>query len=127
MRYFARDSFEKLRRMAFQYGYWKIPVNAEGPDPLLGAILGPVALVIATVPGMLVGLVFPLAAVPAGIYAATNLLVSLATASRDRRIHRTLLYAYAFAVLHYGYGLGYLRGLWDAWLGRKFHFAAGLR
>lgn len=123
VRYFARDSFGKLGRMAFQYGYWKIPVMLKHRTRFSVRQFGPVALVIATVPGISVGLAYPLAALPVGIYAATNLVVSLATASRDRRTYRTLLYAYAFALLHYGYGLGYLRGLWDARRGGNFHSA----
>lgn len=123
VRYYARDTFTKLWKMAFQYGYWKIPVMLKHRIRFSMRQFAPALLVAATVVGVLVGFAFPVGFLPVGIYALVNLIAAITVAHKDGMLKYFPLYSYAFVLMHYGYGFGYLRGLIDACFGRAAGFA----
>lgn len=120
--YFVRDSIPKLWKMYFQYGYFK---------PLIARKLGRLLTFRQLVPAMYVGGICILLALSpfipamalllsliAASYAGANLAVSLALALRKDFRYLFILPA-VFATIHYSYGLGYLKGIFDFVIRRK--------
>jgi succinoglycan biosynthesis protein ExoA len=113
-RYYNRSTPRSLWRQYYQYGFWKVRVLQKHPlqmsprqfaPPTLaatilgGAILAPFSRVIR---------VLWLLAVT--VYALGNLAASWQIARKTDERHFRLLPG-IFAILHFGYGLGFLRGL----------------
>ncbi len=114
-RYYARRTFRQVSRMYYQYGYFK-PLVARKvgrvmtarqlvPSLLLAALAGS-AVVSPWVPGA--GAAF---ACIAGAYALGVLACSGAAAGTDLRCGAAL--AAVFPILHFSYGFGFLRGMYD--------------
>jgi glycosyltransferase involved in cell wall biosynthesis len=114
--YHARDSLPKLWRMYYQYGYFK---------PLVARKLGGIFTWRQLVPSLfvlaLVGCALLAALVPIGIWLLAALvgtygLVLLAAAANVARRHGPRVasaFCAAIPVLHFSYGLGFLRGALD--------------
>ena len=118
-RYYSRSSLRSLWRQYFQYGYWKVRVMQKHPrqmrprqfiPPLfVGALL--LSLAVASfsfILGSWFALPFGLAA---GSYALANLAASASIIARRSDWSLFWLLPIAFAILHVGYGLGFLVGL----------------
>lgn len=114
-RYYSRGGLRPLWRQYFGYGYWKVRVMQKhfgqmrvrqfAPLLLVAALLGSLALTPFGAWGrwLFASLVC--------VYAAANLSAALLTAARARRMSLLPLLPAAFAVLHFAYGLGFLKGL----------------
>jgi glycosyltransferase involved in cell wall biosynthesis len=120
-RYFARRSFRQVARMYYQYGYFK-PLVARKvgrvmtarqlvPSILIAALLGSAALSL-WVPGAAAAF-----ASLAAIYAGCVLACSAAAAGLDLRCGLAL--AAVFPTLHFSYGFGFIRGIYDHLLTRS--------
>jgi GT2 family glycosyltransferase len=120
-RYFARRSFGQVARMYYQYGYFK---------PLVARKLGRVMTVRQLVPSMLVAALFSSASlslwVPgaeaalasiAAIYIGFVLACSVAATRSDLRCGLAL--AAVFPTLHFSYGIGFIRGIYDHLIARS--------
>jgi GT2 family glycosyltransferase len=117
-RYFARRSFRQVGRMYYQYGYFK---------PLVALKVGRVMTVRQLVPSMLILSLLGSAVLNvwvegafasiAGVYAVFVLACSAAAAGTDLRCGLAL--AAVFPILHFSYGLGFLRGIYDHLLARS--------
>ncbi|HEX7338119.1 MAG TPA: glycosyltransferase family 2 protein [Gemmatimonadales bacterium] len=120
-RYFARRSLPQLARMFYQYGYFK---------PLVARKVGRVMTVRQLIPAMLVaslavtaalGLWLPAAATAfiliAMMYAGA-VLTCCASTSRTEGLGCALALAAVFPTLHFSYGAGFLRGIYDHLLTR---------
>ena len=122
--YFARDSFPKLKKMAFQYGYWKIPVKQKHKIEFsLRQYLPPLLVMLSLISllcGISVSPFFFLLLVP---YLLTNLVISLFLSFKNKHPFQFYLYSYAFMVNHYYYGFGYLRGIFDVYVMKQLNFA----
>lgn len=112
--YTGRSSPRALWRQYFQYGFWKVRVLQKHPrqmqprqfaPPLLVAVL---LLSVFLAPFSAVGRW--LLALAAGIYGLANLAVSLWLAANRGWRHLVRL-PLVFAILHIGYGFGFLAGL----------------
>ncbi len=114
--YYARDSLLKLWRTYFQYGYFK---------PLTVKKVGNVYTIRQLVPGIFVGsLVISLAlsiiyqpllwlfVFMLSSYIIVNLVFSLKI-SLKKGIKFFFVLPSVFSTLHFSYGLGYLKGIWD--------------
>ena len=112
--YYSRDDLRSLWKQYFQYGYWKVRVLQKHPrqmclrqfvpPALVSALLGSALLSFFSTYGViLLGLVV-------GAYLLANLLGSLWTAARVGWRNLFLL-PLVYAILHIGYGLGFLVGL----------------
>ena len=121
-RYYARDSLGKLWRMYYQYGYFKPLVARKVHRVMTLRQLAPAALV-ATLAATAVGASFSriAAALFAGILLAYAVAISsFAVRAAARQGTRCALGLCAvFAVLHFSYGLGYIRGVLDFIILRK--------
>lgn len=119
--YYARGSYRQLSRMFFQYGAFK-PLAARKAGRIMTVRqLVPAAFVVGLVGSALAGLWWPpmlwLTATIAGTYAAAVLTVAMRTAkSHGRRCAIAL--TGVFPVVHFSYGIGFLRGFWSGISGR---------
>jgi glycosyltransferase involved in cell wall biosynthesis len=114
--YHVRNSFRGLLRQYMQYGYWKVLVIRNHRLPASIRHLVPAAFV-GSIALLLIASLFwrPSfwgATILAGIYLATVIVVSIATAFRTEWKLLPLL-PLAFACFHLGYGYGSIRGLLD--------------
>jgi succinoglycan biosynthesis protein ExoA len=114
--YTPRGSLKALFRQYAQYGYWKVRVIQKHRLPASPRHLVPAVFV--------ASLIVALTAAPwssvakwcaaglAGAYTASALLASAHTAARSEWKLFPLM-PMAFACYHFGYGWGFIRGVWD--------------
>jgi len=121
--YVPRGSFTELFRQFWQYGYWKVAVLRKHRLPASPRHLVPFAFVAVLVALALVVPWWPPAAwaLPALLasYALAALGAAAAVAPPWRQPARWLGVAWAFGCMHFGYGLGFARGLADHLLRRR--------
>ncbi|MDI9434144.1 MAG: glycosyltransferase family 2 protein [Planctomycetota bacterium] len=119
VRYYARDTYARLFRMFYQYGYFKPLVNKRLGLPATWRQFVPVAFVLLLLGGVLIpwspawGL-FVLAGLTC--YLVANLCFSW---HASRRGLVCMLTMYAHLVQHMAYGVGYLAGIMDFLILRK--------
>jgi glycosyltransferase involved in cell wall biosynthesis len=120
--YRPRGSLAGLFRQYMQYGYWKVRVIQKHRLPASPRHLVPGAFVAAVV---LLGAAAPFSGVAlgawlglVGCYLAGALAASVSGAWRSGWDLLPVLPA-VFACYHFGYGYGFLRGLWDFGVRRK--------
>lgn len=111
--YFVRASFAKLWKQYFQYGYWKVFVNRKVKTVTTMRQLFPAALIVGMVFGGLLSLFIPylvfawLLGMIAYIVGAIYFAIQKSEGNDLWAIIKT------FFILHFSYGLGYLKGIWD--------------
>jgi succinoglycan biosynthesis protein ExoA len=112
--YYNRATFRSLWRQYFQYGYWKVRVLQKHPLQMRPRQFAPPLFVLCLLVGAALAPFFSAALYAwlalLGAYALANLAASVLTARKGGWGHLPLLPA-VFAVLHVGYGLGFLLGL----------------
>jgi len=121
--YVPRASFMALFRQFWQYGYWKVAVIRKHRLPASPRHLVPFAFVVVLAGLMLAapwirGAAFALAGLVA-VYTLAALVAAAAVAPPWRQPARWLGAAWAFGCMHFGYGLGFARGLTDHLLLRR--------
>jgi succinoglycan biosynthesis protein ExoA len=120
--YRPRGSLAALFRQYMQYGYWKVKVIQKHRLPASPRHLVPAGFIALLILLVLLapfsGWALGALAVVLGLYLAGLLCASLLAA---RRFGASLLPALpaVFASYHFGYGCGFLCGLWDRALGRS--------
>jgi hypothetical protein len=120
--YFARDTLGKLWKMNFQYGHFK---------PLVAMKVGGILTLRQLVPplfagGLLMSLVlsffntafFGLFVAVFSAYLSANFLFSFRISLR-KGLKYILALPIVFATLHFSYGIGYLKGIWDFFILKK--------
>ncbi len=113
-RYYSRASFSELWSQYYQYGFWKVRVLQKHPGQMHIRQFVPPAFVIGLIISTFLSFILLfgryLLAIVLGSYLLANLSASLWTASRKgwRYFHMLPL---AYAIMHVGYGLGFLVGL----------------
>lgn len=125
-RYHNRTTFRSLWRQYFQYGYWKVEVMRRHPRQMRLRQFVPPTFVAVLLSSTILSVFEPLGwwllALTGGVYGLTSLACSVWTA-RDRNWWAFPLLPMAFATLHVGYGLGFLKGGMDylirRWQGRS--------
>lgn len=120
-RYFARRSFRQVARMYYQYGYFKplvarkvgrvMTVRQVIPSVLVATLAGSAALSL-WLPQMGAAFAFTL-----GVYGFFVLACATVAARRDPRC--ALALGAVFAILHFSYGYGFIRGIYDHLLARR--------
>lgn len=107
--YRNRATLRSLWKQYFDYGRWKVRVMQKHPKQMRARHFVPGLFVITL--GATAAAAPPLFLVVGSMYATTNLLVSMAVAARAKRVDILPYLPAAFAILHVGYGAGFLRGL----------------
>jgi len=121
-RYYARNSFLKLQTMYAQYGYFKSLSAAK-----LGKIMGirqmiPAIFVSSLMVLILASLIIKpliwLFLFELALYLAANITFSIKIASENGQVLLPLL-VWGFLIIHFTFGLNYLRGIIDFWIFKK--------
>jgi glycosyltransferase involved in cell wall biosynthesis len=119
-RYFARRSFRQLARMYYQYGYFKPLVARKVGRVMTARQLVPSMLIAALLGSAALSLWVPAAAAAFGslaaLYAGCVLACAAAAAGTDLRCGLAL--AAVFPTLHFSYGIGFIRGIYDHLIAR---------
>jgi glycosyltransferase involved in cell wall biosynthesis len=112
-KYYTRSSLLKLAKQYYQYGFYKVRVLQKHPVQMSYRQFVPPAFVLALILSIgfaLMGWGWWLLALISGTYLVANLSASLFTAGWQGLRYLPLL-PLAFAILHFGYGAGFLLGL----------------
>jgi len=112
--YSPRDSFPKLFKQYFQYGFWKVRVLQKHPKQMSLRQFAPPVFVLSLVCAILLALTaswgwYMLVSL-AGAYFLASLAASI-VAGKGKKPAVAMLLPLAFAAIHLGYGLGFLVGL----------------
>lgn len=120
--YHARPTLSKLWGQYFQYGYWKVRVIQKHKLPASWRHLVPIALVLSLITGTtfalfsIVGLYFLI--LVAGSYLLLTAFFS-AQISTKKGWKYLFVLPLAFGAIHFSYGLGFLKGIFDFILLKK--------
>jgi hypothetical protein len=130
--YYARGSLRHVARMFYQYGYFKPLVARKVGRVMTGRQLVPPAFVAGLAVAALLAAWWRPAAIAlglmGGLYALAVAAVAAAQALGRRAPPRVAVALVAtFPAVHFGYGLGFLRGAWNLLLRRtRYSEAAAL-
>lgn len=117
IQYMVRASFGNLKKQYYQYGYWKVYVNKKVKTITTIRQLFPFALVSYTFIGLIISLFnFYIAfafSISMILYIALSIFFAVKKSVKPREI---LIITWTFWILHYSYGIGYLKGVIDFFL-----------
>lgn len=125
--YRNRATLRSLWKQYFDYGRWKVRVMQKHPGQMRPRHFAPPLFVAGLGASALAPILF---AATATAYAAATCAVSVSLAARARRADVLPYLPAAFAILHVGYGAGFLKGLvqfrgrWQDRESHAPHFAA---
>lgn len=117
--YRPRHTVRALARQYFDYGRWRREVARRHPETISARYLAAPVTVAAIVGGILVAAVgvgtgrvglLGLGLLPAGVYAAANIVASVDVALRSRDIRAAVRLPAVFVTMHGAWGVGFLRG-----------------
>ena len=124
IKYYARESFSKLAKMFFQYGYFKPLVNIKLKKPATLRQFAPPLLVLFLILSIfsffLMPYIFPFFAIILALYLGIMFYVSCKLSYRYN-VKLFPYVIYSFLTIHISYGLGYLKGLLDFVLLKKHY------
>lgn len=106
--YRNRATLRSLWKQYFDYGRWKVRVMQKHPQQMRPRHFVPFVFVSTVGASMLVP---PAFLAISTTYGGATLAMSLAIAARTRRLDILPYLPAAFAILHVGYGIGFLKGL----------------
>ncbi|CDF57748.1 glycosyltransferase family 2 protein [Thermobrachium celere] len=111
--YYARSSYRKLWKQYFQYGFWKVRVMQKHGKPASLRHLVPLIFILVNILGIIFGLInkiiFYLWFFQALLYLVCDIFFSVRVSKNDRGLIKYVIPT--FPILHIGYGLGFLEGL----------------
>ncbi len=112
--YSPRSDLKQLWKQYFEFGYWKVRVMQKHPRQMSPRQFVPPIFITSLIAGPILGLFWPVCLVSSlgllGLYISLNLLASFTLAAKAGWQYYTRL-PLTFAILHFGYGLGFLKGL----------------
>jgi len=113
-RYFVRASFKKLYRQYYQYGYWKVFVNKKHKTITTVRQLIPMFFVLYLMLLALSVFTCKIVFLVMSMFGILYLLLALVFAARSASSLSAIFgVAFTFFILHFSYGLGYLKGIFD--------------
>jgi glycosyltransferase involved in cell wall biosynthesis len=113
-KYYVRASFRKLYRQYFQYGYWKVFVNKKHRVITTLRQIVPAFFVLFIFTGLVLSLLHPYITIAYLSVLFLYLLLGL-RAAREKSAKTGVMtkIAFTFFLLHWSYGTGYLKGIWN--------------
>jgi glycosyltransferase involved in cell wall biosynthesis len=112
--YRVRSSFKNLNRQYYQYGYWKVYVNKKVKTVTTVRQLFPAILVLSIIIGGLLSFIHPFFLISWLIGMSIYILLSVYFAfKKSMKPFESINIILAFWILHFSYGLGYLKGIID--------------
>jgi glycosyltransferase involved in cell wall biosynthesis len=120
--YYARPSLSKLCQQYYRYGYWKVRVIQKHKLPASIRHLVPGGFILSLIATGCLALfskigIFLLSFI-LGTYLLASLSFSIKIALKEGLVFFPIL-PITFACIHFSYGLGYLKGIWDFIIIRK--------
>jgi glycosyltransferase involved in cell wall biosynthesis len=120
LKYYVRGNFKGLWRQFFQYGYWKVFVNRKHTSVTTVRQLAPplfvVFIILSPISFFLPSVIEWLTLFAYSCYFTLLIFFSLKQASTLKQF---FLIAYTFLILHFSYGIGYLKGILDFLIVKK--------
>jgi glycosyltransferase involved in cell wall biosynthesis len=113
IQYYVRSSFKKLFRQYFQYGYWKVFVNKKHRTVTTIRQLVPSVFILFILSGLVFFQIPTLYTFWYCIMIFYFLITFMEGVRLGKNIKDGLLIQYAFFNFHFGYGMGYLKGMLD--------------
>lgn len=124
VKYYARDTFSKLFKMYYQYGLYKPLVNRKIGKPATIRQLVPPFFVLGLVFGLLFSsfstTLFFAYIITLLLYVFVGVLIGIKMAIKHKRVGLILFMPYSFFVIHCGYGIGYIVGLYKILFNKSF-------
>jgi glycosyltransferase involved in cell wall biosynthesis len=121
--YTPRDSLRKLWLQYYEYGYWKVRVIQKHKVPASWRHLVPVTFVLSILASGLLAL-FDKRSLYVFLAIVCSYLLLSAFFSVKSAIEKGMRYVavlpFVYAVLHVSYGVGFLHGIWDFVLAKKW-------
>lgn len=115
--YYARPTLLKMGRMFYQFGLFKPLVNKKLKHPASVRQFIPMLFVLGVFSGVIWAfvspLIFELWVIAMAVYGAVNITVSLVAAIKNGSIFTMPFLVIGFVIIHFSYGLGYLKGIWE--------------
>lgn len=110
--YFVRGTFKKLWRQYLQYGYWKVFVNKKHKSFLSVRQIVPPLFVAYVFAFFVLALLYDYIAI---FYSSSLLIYSLILLVQSVKLAGANFYKvlFSFLILHFSYGLGYIKGILD--------------
>jgi glycosyltransferase involved in cell wall biosynthesis len=117
-RYYSRPSLGKLARQYYQYGFWRIRTLQKHKRPARPRQIAPILFILCWIVLIAAGLLWRPAlwalAGFAGLY-VLGLAIGVKKAARTHGWAAAML-PVACALMHFGYGIGTLKGVWSWWI-----------
>jgi glycosyltransferase involved in cell wall biosynthesis len=117
IKYFARENFEKMFKMFYQYGYFKPLVNLKLKKPATLRQFIPPLFVLFLIMGSIASIIKPIVTIGflmgLFIYFTVNALVSYKISKQKNNRKLFFYLVKCFFLIHLSYGLGYLKGIID--------------
>lgn len=113
-KYYVRGTFKKLYRQYFQYGYWKVFVNKKHKSITTIRQLVPLFFVLFLIFGFILAFTSSIALIAYLVILFLYFFMAFLAAKKliDKPFY-WLNIIYVFFILHFSYGLGYLKGIWQ--------------
>lgn len=120
-RYFVRASFQKLYRQYFQYGYWKVFVNKKHKTITTIRQLIPLFFVLYLMALAGSACLHPYIFLGMSTFGILYIVLAFLFAMKQQKggLAGVFGIAYTFFILHFSYGLGYLKGIFDFFILNK--------
>jgi glycosyltransferase involved in cell wall biosynthesis len=119
-KYYVRASFDKLFKQYEQYGYWKVYVNKKHRAVTTLRQVIPLLFVLFLFTGALLSffhmLLFKLFLLGVFLYAALSVYSAFKQSGNSKQVFSIVK---SFFILHFSYGLGYLKGIIDFFILQK--------
>lgn len=120
--YYVRPSLSKLWRQHFQYGYWNVKIVQKYKRTTSWRHSAPLVFLISLIISGIIGVFTEwglyLLMIIGGGYIGASLLSSLVIAAKNGWKYFPFL-PLVFAIIHFGYGFGFLKGTWDFLINKK--------
>jgi len=117
IKYFARENFNKMFKMFYQYGYFKPLVNIKLNAPTALRQFVPPLFVLFLIFGIILSffgkVFFILFLCGLCIYFSVNCFVSYKISKKKKNLKLFPYLIKSFFLIHFSYGIGYLKGIMD--------------
>ena len=126
--YVARDSISKMAQMYYQYGLFKPLVNKKMGSPTTLRQFFPALFVLGIIVGAILSLLSSILSLiyfsVLGLYGLISVLSSTIAAVRSKDWKLIAILPVIFLIIHFNYGWGYLRGLYNVLTKKDFNVNA---
>lgn len=119
-KYYVRGSFSKLFKQYYQYGYWKVFVNKKHKTVTTIRQLVPLCFVLFLLFGGVISFIHTYLFLSYGTIVFIYLLLGfLFSIKESNNLKKSTRITFTFFILHFSYGLGYLKGIIDFFIIHK--------